>query len=381
MTTLPMAIGSTPSPPELRASLRADFEACRAGTLDLFGDMTEAEFRASIHPEFSPLGWHLGHIAYTEAVWLIATCAERPLPRPELEAVFHVDALPKAERSRRIPDFEAVSDYAATVRAEMLDCLGAVPVDRQERMWRFVLQHEAQHTETVRLLMALRDRAPAMPAEFAAAGPPLDWVGMPGGTVMVGLDTPEALDNERPRHPVHVAPFEIARHLVRQDQYAAFMAGGGYVRRELWTSAGWEWLQGARVTEPLYWRADAPAAPVCGVSAHEAEAFCRWAGVRLPTEFEWEAAALLTGADHGPKDMLGQVWQWTASPFAPYHGFVPWPYPGYSEIYFDGRHRVLRGGSWATRPWAQRPSFRNWYTPDVRQIFAGIRCARSAVPS
>lgn len=379
-----MAIASTPSQPELRARLRSDFEACRAGTLDIFDGMSEAEFRQPIHPQFSPLGWHLGHIAYTEAAWLIAKCGERPLPRPEYEAIFHVDAVPKAERSRRIPDPDAVKDYVADVRIEMLDCLDDAPVDRQERLWRFVLQHEAQHTETVQLLLALRDRGDtAAGGDLDGALNLIDWLRAPGGSVTIGLETADALDNEAPRHAVRVEPFEIARDPVRQASYAAFMADGGYARRELWTAEGWAWLRSARVTQPLYWQPGRPELPVCGVSAYEAEAFCRWAGARLPTEFEWEAAATLGDADlvdGGPRDMLGHVWEWTASPFAPYPGFQPWPYPGYSQTYFDGRHRVLRGGSWATRPWARRPSFRNWYTPDTRQIFAGFRCARDAGP-
>ncbi len=372
--------GHEVSAADLRAGLRSDFEACRAGTLDIFEGMTEAEFREPIHPQFSPLGWHLGHIAYTEAAWLIAKCGERPLPRPEFEGIFHVDAVPKAERSRRIPDLDTVKDYAASVRTEMLDCLDAVPIDRQERLWRFVLQHEAQHTETVQLLLALRESGNAKAAASGGDRPAIDWVALPGGSVTVGLESADALDNECPRHAVTLAPFEIARDPVRQAQYAAFMADGGYVRRELWSDAGWAWLQAEPVEAPLYWRPDAPDLPGCGVSAHEAEAFCRWAGGRLPTEFEWEAATAQVKADGGPRDMLGHVWEWTASTFAPYPGFEPWPYPGYSQTYFDGRHRVLRGGSWATRPWARRPSFRNWYTPDTRQIFAGFRCARDAGP-
>ncbi len=370
----------TPSQRDLRALLRSDFEACRSGTLDIFDGMSEAEFREPIHPQFSPLGWHLGHIAYTEAAWLVAKCGERPLPRPELEAIFHVDAVPKAERSRRIPDFATVKAYAASVRAEMLDCLECVPIDRQERLWRFVLQHEAQHTETVQLLLALRSRADARAAEPAKADPTIDWIPVAGGAVTIGLESADALDNERPCHSVRLAPFEIARDPVRQGQYAAFMADGGYTRRALWSDDGWAWLQQAGVAQPLYWRAGSPDLPVCGVSAWEADAFCRWAGARLPTEFEWEAALTKVKAEDGPRDMLGHVWEWTASLFAPYPGFEPWPYPGYSQSYFDGRHRVLRGGSWATRPWARRPSFRNWYTPDTRQIFAGFRCARDAGP-
>jgi ergothioneine biosynthesis protein EgtB len=196
-------------------------------------------------------------------------------------------------------------------------------------------------------------------------------------------------------------PFQLARHPATQAQFAAFMADGGYRRRELWTGAGWAWRAAEGVERPHHWRWDAPDHPVAGVSAYEAEAFCRWAGARLPTEFEWEHAArnLVVTAEcgnlgglrlgttpvggfpagrsaDGALDLFGNVWEWTASAFAPYPGFRAWPYAGYSEAWFDGRHRVLRGGSWATRSFALRRSFRNWYVPETRQIFAGFRCAR-----
>jgi ergothioneine biosynthesis protein EgtB len=225
-------------------------------------------------------------------------------------------------------------------------------------------------------------------------------------------------------HEAEVGAFALARHPVTQAQFAAFMADGGYRNRALWSAAGWRWRAENAVAAPLYWMPDAPDHPVHGVSWYEADAFCRWAGARLPTEREWEWAATGPAADgaapatpwggtapdwrrctcearrgdpdrpNGPggtapvgahpdgaspfgvEDMLGNVWEWTSSTFSPYPGFDPWPYPGYSQAYFDGRHRVLKGGSWATRRWAMRTSFRNWYLPGIRQILAGFRCAR-----
>src|SRR5262249_38865856 len=200
---------------------------------------------------------------------------------------------------------------------------------------------------------------------------------------------------------VPIDTFELARHPVTQAQFAAFMAAGGYRRRELWSSEGWAWREAHAVDRPFHWRRDAPDHPVAGVSAHEAEAFCRRAGARLPREFEWEHAArgLVATAESGnlggvhsgttpdgsfpagrsvdgADDLFGNVWEWTASAFEPYPGFRPWPYEGYSQAWFDGQHRVLRGGSWATRPFALRRSFRNWYVAETRQIFAGFRTAR-----
>jgi iron(II)-dependent oxidoreductase len=208
------------------------------------------------------------------------------------------------------------------------------------------------------------------------------------------------------------------------------MADGGYRRRELWSDAGWEWLRDATVESPKYWvRIDGAwhervmdrvrpvdvERPVCHVCWYEAEAYATWAGKRLPTELEWEAAASwdpATGAARrypwgdepatpalanvdqlafdtapvgayqhnlspiGCYGMIGDVWEWTASDFQGYPGFEPFPYPEYSQAFFGAEHKVLRGGSWATRPGAIRNTFRNWDFPIRRQIFAGFRCAR-----
>jgi iron(II)-dependent oxidoreductase len=202
-------------------------------------------------------------------------------------------------------------------------------------------------------------------------------------------------------HAVELRAFALARHPVTQGQFAAFIAEDGYRRRALWTDAGWAWRKAQTIARPHHWTRNAPDHPVAGVSAHEADAFCRWAGARLPTEFEWEHAArdLVVSANcgnlggahlgttpvgrfaggmsvDGAHDLFGNVWEWTASNFAPYPGFRAWPYEGYSQAWFDGCHRVLRGGSWATRAFALRRSFRNWYVPETRLIFAGFRPAR-----
>ncbi len=363
--------------PERRAALVQAFQDCRVQTLALFDGMSDSEFREQIDPGYSPLGWHLGHIAYTEAHWLVHKCGGRQLPFPDLERTFHVDGLPKSARGN-IPDQDGVRAYARDIRDELLECLETADLDAQERQWRFVLQHECQHAETVSLLLACRD----LGGSGFASGPgskiaPSDiddiWLEIDGGPVTIGNGTTWALDNEGPEFQVTLAPFRIAPQPVTQAQFAAFMVDQGYRRAELWTDEGWAWRSAEAVVAPLYWSEDAPDSPVAGVSAHEADAFAVWAGRRLPTEFEWEAAAAEAGT--GEESFLGQVWQWTSSVFAPYSDFSPWPYAGYSEAYFDGKHRVLRGGSHATLPWALRGTFRNWYTPDTRQLIAGFRLA------
>ena len=393
------------------------FAELRESTLALFEDVDDVEFRRQLHPDFSPVGWHLGHVAYTEAAWILRKAAGRDLPRPELEHTFHVDGLAKAER-HGIPGFDEVTDYASEIRTKVLEWFAEGAAGEQARLVHFVLQHECQHNETINLLQHF-SRADGDP-EPAHAAPDIDYVAIPVGVATIGGDGPAAMDNEGPVHDVEVRPFALARHPVTQAQYAAFMADGGYDTRALWSEAGWRWRKTEKADQPLYWTQDAPDHPVAGVSWYEAEAFCRWAGARLPTEYEWEWAA--TGpkvgktpwggeaadwrhctiearrrndtkpngpggtapvgahpagaSPFGVEDMLGNVWEWTSTLFNPYPGFAPWPYPGYSQAYFDGRHRVLRGGSWATRRWALRTSFRNWYLPEIRQILAGFRCAR-----
>lgn len=391
--------------------------ACRGGTAALFGDLSAAEYREQIHPGYSPLGWHLGHIAYTEAMWLVRTCAGRPMPRPEFEPVYHVAGTPKAERTAALPPRDEARDYVEEVRRAVFDALETVPIAEQEKLWRFVLQHESQHSETVAVIKSLwRPCAapPPAPDEADAAGP-LELVPVAGGPARLGSDGLDALDNEGPAHELDMAGFAIGRYPVTQAQFAAFMAAGGYRDPRWWSDEGWRWREHGGIAGPLRWRPDAPDHPVSGVSAYEAEAFCTFHGLRLPTEAEWEkAAAWDAAAGHarlypwgdaveggapcnwdralggtgavgrhpagaspcGAQDMIGNIWEWTASGFAPYPGFRPWPYEGYSAAYYEGAHRVLRGGSWATRPCAIRNSFRNWHRPGARELFAGFRVAR-----
>jgi iron(II)-dependent oxidoreductase len=311
------------------------------------------------------------------------------------------------------------------------------PLLRGAYVYHMVLQHEYQHNETILQTLQLKKgepyRAPRQ-IVFAARAPAWpEMVSFGGGRVSIGTnDRSAAYDNERPEHMIDLRPFQIDRYPVTNGQYLEFMGNGGYARDEFWSDAGWRWKAEARAMSPKYWgrtgdgwatrtmditRPVDPSRPVCHVCYYEAEAFASWAGKRLPTEFEWEVAASWNPSmeraqcfpwGDSPADtscanvdqlafdtapictfdrnvsplgcygMIGDVWEWTSSEFGAYPGFQSFPYKEYSEEFFVPEYKVLRGGSWATRPGAIRNSFRNWDYPIRRQIFSGFRCAQDA---
>lgn len=404
---------------------------CRLGTLDLFNGIDYATFCHHAHPDFSPAGWHLGHIAFTESLWLLERGAGIPPMFPQYRQLFVADGLPKTQRVN-LPPLAEILHYLDTVRAKVLDYLQTVDLDQQERLWRWLIQHESQHSETIAFVLQLQQWGIEVRENIGSHLPPLqrgdkggsplasrldEMIEIPGGYFEQGSECIDALDNERPIQRVNLETYWIDRYPVTCGQYERFMEAEGYQNPNWWSNAGWEWLQSQQVTQPLYW-SDHPCwtnHPVCGVSWYEAEAYARFVGKRLPTEAEWEKAASwnsetkvqriypwgeevldsdrcnhdnafnqTTPVDaypngqsaYGLYDTLGNVWEWTDSVFQGYEGFASYPYTGYSKVYFDGQHQVLKGGSWATRPWALRCSFRNWYYPSVRQILAGFRCAK-----
>ncbi|WP_018655427.1 ergothioneine biosynthesis protein EgtB [Actinomadura flavalba] len=396
---------------------------------------------AQVSPLMSPLVWDLAHVGNYEELWLLraATGAE-PL-RPEIDGLYDAFEHPRAERPALplLPPKEARA-YLATVRARVLDTLEHARFDTDDRLtrdafvYRMVVQHEHMHDETMLATHQLRTDAalldPGAPARAGRPGPAEVFV--PGGPFTMGTDRdPWALDNERPAHTVDVPAFHLDAEPVSNARFGAFMAAGGYGEPRWWTTEGWEWRTTSGKRAPGFWTREGdgwvrrrfgrteeipPDEAVQHVCWYEADAYARWAGRRLPTEAEWDKAALWDSdagrarrypwgeeyeerhanlgqralrpssdgaypdgaSPYGARRMVGDVWEWTSSDFAAYPGFRAFPYREYSEVFFGPEYKVLRGGSWATHPLGARGTFRNWDYPIRRQIFAGFRTARDA---
>lgn len=408
------------------AALADRLETTRARTHALLEPLAPEDLARQHSPLLSPPLWDLGHIAAYEELWLVRRLTGAPSLHPGLEDVYDAVETPRAARAEAaILDEAGARRYLGDVRARALDALAradlgddADPITAGGFVFDMVAQHEAQHTETVlqclQLMPAGRYVPPRRPPPGRAPGGGTAWCEVGGGFAMGAPGGGFAYDCERPAHRRDVAPFLMARDPVTCADQLAFVADGGYRRRELWTGQGWEWREREGIEAPLYWERDGeggwlrrafertepvdPGAVLCHVSAHEADAHAAWAGARLPTEAEWELAA--QGAPTGPADanldqlafgpaglgagsaaggcrgMIGDAWEWTSSSFGGYPGFRAFPYAEYAEVFFGDRYRVLRGGSWATQPVAARVSFRNWDLPQRRQIFAGLRLAR-----
>jgi gamma-glutamyl hercynylcysteine S-oxide synthase len=270
-------------------------------------------------------------------------------------------------------------------------------------VWEMAVQHEAQHNETMLQTLQLAEPGTFVPSRRAplAGRQSGGTFAVPAGSCMVG-DPGErfAYDNERPCHEIGLEAFEIDGGPVTNGAFRQFVEDGGYGRRELWSPEGWTARRREGWQRPLYWTEDGCDRsferiepldldkPVMHVSWYEADAFARWRGARLPTEFEWEHAASLHGERPGNLDQqdfgpgpagpfIGDCWEWTASDFGGYPGFQAFPYREYSEVFFGPTYKVLRGASWATRPDVARETFRNWDYPERRQIFAGFRCVNN----
>jgi iron(II)-dependent oxidoreductase len=411
----------------------------RDRTLQLVSRISDADLETVHSTLMSPLVWDLGHIAAFEDLWLCHRHGDRPLLHEELADVYDAFETPRAHRGELdFLGPQAARQYLDEVRRRSLEVIDARGIG-DGVICELILRHEYQHTETMLQTMQLAGlrgfeldgRARRLRAAGDAPAPTgLQFVEVPAGTCTIGAPAAGfAYDNERSRHELHLPAFAIARTPVTNRAYREFVADGGYERRTLWSEEGWAWRTEQDVHRPAGWSEDLgsesrlgdreplhPDRPVIHVSHHEAEAFARAHQARLPTEFEWEKAAtwdadagrartypwgeaapvpgvhanldqlsggtvfagsLPAGASPaGCEQLIGDVWEWTSSEFAAYPGFSAFPYREYSEVFFGSGYRVLRGGSWASRPRVATSTFRNWDYPQRRQIFSGLRLAR-----
>jgi len=416
----------------------------RERTVRLIEPVSDDDLRIQHDVLMSPIVWDLGHIAHFEELWLNRN-VHGTVEFGEMPGIYNPFEHPRRVRGALdLPGREEVLEILAEVRHRVLDKLETLdleagdPLLRDGYVYAMVAQHEYQHNETILQTLQLKRGEPyRAPRGLTVPEPRIEvavgsMVRFPGGAVPIGTsDRRIAYDNERPRHFVELRPFSIDVAPVTNAQYLEFMEDGGYRRRVLWSDAGWAWKEADSAESPKHWFRDAegstwhvrtfdrkgpmdPRRPVCHVTYHEAEAYARWAGKRLPNEFEWEAAASFDPASGqqqlfpwgddswtpqlanldqlafetapvgayprnvsplGCYGMIGDVWEWTSSDFSGYPGYQTFPYPEYSEVFFGTEYKVLRGGSFATRPGAIRNTFRNWDYPIRRQIFSGFRCA------
>ena len=413
-----------------------DLTSARTRTLELT-DLDEPTLIAQHDPLMSPLVWDLAHVGQQEELWLLrAGDPARPgMLAPEVDSLYDAFKHKRAERPSLplMPPVEARA-FNHEVRGRVLDLLERTPAEDLFTAG-MVVQHEEQHDETMYATLQIRQGPPVLlhrrtlPPGRPIAG---ERVFVPGGRFVLGVDAttePFSLDNERPAHDVDVAPFWIGRVPVTNRQWLDFIGDDGYHRQDLWSSRGWVHRIQADLERPRFWTANGTRRrfgteedipfdePVQHVCYYEAEAFAAWSHARLPTEIEWEKAcawdpdrqarrtwpwgsqppteqlanlgglglrpapvgAFPAGASaYGAEQMIGDVWEWTSSDFAPWPGFTPMIYRSYSEPFFGSEYKVLRGGSWAVAPSTIRPSFRNWDYPIRRQIFTGVRLAWDA---
>ncbi len=361
--------------PQAKAAIADRLAAARRRTYELIEPLDEEQLNRVYSPLLSPLAWDLGHIANFEELWLVQTVGGREPLHGELGRLYDAIENPRGSRNELpiLRDAELRS-YLAEVRERALEVLDEVDIspDAEDRLLRdgfvyeLLIAHEQQHNETMLQLLQMVDGyEPSVSTGPEPVPPGPETIAVDGGVYEIGAPaTGFAYDNERPRHTVELAPFEIDSRPVTNREYAQFVAETGAEAPLYWEREGDGWIHTAMGRrEPV-----AADQPVVHVSWDEADAYARWAGKRLPSEAEWEAA-------HPRLEGVGRAWEWTSSDFLAYPGFEPFPYREYSTPFFGGDYKVLRGGSWATHQNLMRPSFRNWDLPQRRQIFAGFRCA------
>jgi iron(II)-dependent oxidoreductase len=424
------------------ADLVAQLRETRHRTRRLTEDLSWPELMGPRLDIVNPVLWEIGHVAWFHEYWTLRHSHGRAPLIERGDRLWDSSNVPHSTRWQLdLPDRAGTFGYMQDVLARQENLLGGTVDEAARYFYELAIRHEDMHVEALTYSRQTLSYAP--PAELGqtrrpAAGALPGDAAVPGGRWKLGSTAADGFvfDNEKWAHDTALAPFRIARAPVTNAGFAAFVDAGGYRAREFWSDAGWAWRQKRNAERPVYWQPKrdgvwsarryhaveelAPHQPVVFVSWFEAEAWCRWAGRRLPSESEWEAAAVgiptedgarlaasrrrwpwgdappsparanLDYAHDGPIDvaacadgdsafgcrqMIGNVWEWTASDFLPFPGFEADPYKDYSQPWFGSR-KVLRGGCWATSVRIARPAYRNFFTPERNDVVAGFRtCA------
>jgi gamma-glutamyl hercynylcysteine S-oxide synthase len=413
----------------------------RDRTLELVAGLSPEQLLGPRLDIVNPLLWEIGHLAWFHEHFALRRLDGGDTLLPEADHLYNSAVVPHDTRwDLPLPSLDRTLEYMRAVQDALVSRLDRPLASEEESfLYQLTTFHEDMHDEAftyTRQTLGYPEpkfRGSRLPADAEAGAWPGD-VEVPGGRFVLGSSpaAPFVFDNEKWAHPVTVGPFRIARAPVTNAEFAAFVAAGGYRQRKFWDEPGWRWRESVGAEHPIYWIGDdtgrwavrrfdreeelRPHQPVIHVNWHEASAWCRWAGRRLPTEVEWEVAAAAepTGegglgkrkrtypwgevaptARHsnldavalgcvdvaacaegdspwGCRQMIGNVWEWTQSTFEPYPGFLPDVYEEYSEPWF-GTRNVLRGGAWATRSRMINNNYRNFFPPDRRDVLAGFR--------
>ena len=441
--------------------LFAALEEARTRTLELIEDLSDEQMIGPRMEIVNPLRWEIGHVAWFQEYWVLRHSRGLPPIWPESDKLYDSARIPHETRwDLPLPSKAETLKYVRQVLDRIIHpSYSAKQVTKgtngysEEYFLRLALYHEYMHAEAItytrqtlaypapRIGIAGSRKNENPSGQFQSLGD----IEIPGGWFLLGSgpDVPFVFDNEQWAHEVFVEPFRIARAAVTNAEFMDFVEDGGYRRREWWSSEGWAWRETVHAEHPVYWQQEANGRwlrrnfdtwvkleerhPVLHVNWYEAEAYCRWAHRRLPTEAEWEMAASVEPAasdsssmnsalrafprkrlypwgddsptpdranldwysmgcveasalpagdsSFGCRQMIGNVWEWTATEFGPYPGFSAGPYKEYSAPWF-GDHKVLRGGCWVTRSGLISNNYRNFYKPHRRDVWAGFRtCA------
>ena len=391
----------------ISAATLAELQAIQ-GLINQTGrQLNDHDYRQQYHVDLSPLGWHVGHCAFLESFWLRETLLGDDSATSAHHELYFPENLPKPQRGPALPGQQAHIDWCEQLQEENRELL-LDPPDRlrtqslteNDYLARFLLQHHAQHYETMAMVLTQRQLKNShehyqVNNKLCASLPAHHVLKLETSDYRIGYEQGvDAFDNEVPSKTITLQEFSLSTYPINNANWLAFIEDGGYQQPHIWSADGWQWRCDNDVEQPEQWLRNTEGdwfgvstngaheltadSAVSGINYYEANAFKNWlretndnfTHARLPHEYELEVAQ-----QQGNLEGNGQVWEWCSNTFHPYEGFSPFPYENYSKPWFDDKHYSLRGSSPYTQTAVQRPSFRNFYNPDKRHIFSGLRLA------